>query len=127
MELVKVCELSIYTAADIFVNGVSIDKAIIEEAQRCKLAGGTVIKAYEGFGSKKRGFGRAKSAIFSTEADLPIIIKIVDTRERIDTFLPFLDSIGEKHFVVTLHEVEVLKTKYIREHIDMLRKLYNEA
>lgn len=127
MELVKVCELTIYTAADVFVNGMPIDKAIIEEAQRCKLAGGTVLKAAEGFASKKRGFGRAKSAIFSSEANLPIIIKIVDTRECIDKFLPYLDEIGEKHFLVTLHEVEVLKTKYIRQHLEELRKMYEET
>jgi len=126
MEFVKVCELTIYTAADIFANGEPLYKDIIKEAQRLKLAGGTVLKCMEGFASKKRGMGRAKSAAFSSEANLPIIIKIVDTRERIDTFLPYLDEIGEKHFLVTINEVEVLKTKYIREHIDEIRKMYNE-
>lgn len=126
MKFEKVCELTIYSAADVFVDGLPIDKAIINEAQRLKLAGGTVVKAYEGFASKKRGFGRAQSAIFSSDANLPIIIKIVDYRERIDALLPYLDNIGEKHFIVTLHDVDVLLSKYIRDHMEELEKLYKD-
>ncbi|MDO4178119.1 MAG: DUF190 domain-containing protein [Phascolarctobacterium sp.] len=126
MELVKVCELTIYTAADVFAQGEPLYKEIIKHAQEVKLAGGTVIKCIEGFASKKRGMGRAKSAAFSSEANLPIVIKIIDARERIEKLLPYLDNIGEKHFLVTLHDIEVLKTKYIRDHIEELHRMYEE-
>ena len=126
MECIDVIELTIYTAADVFVNGVPVEKAIIKEAQRCKLAGGTVLKAVEGFGSTERGMGRAKSVIFSSEANLPRIIKIIDIRDRVDRILPFLESIGEKHVLVTMNESKVLYTKYLKDHMDELIKQYYE-
>lgn len=68
------------------------------------LAGATVFRGIEGYG----GHSRIHSArILRLSEDLPIVIEIVDTRERITSFLPTVDSaIGEG--LATLQPVEIL-------------------
>src|SRR5215213_4072609 len=64
-------------------------EALVMKAREMHLAGATVLKSPMGFGSHSR-IHTAKILQLST--DLPLVIEIVDTKEKIDAFLPVLDE-----------------------------------
>ncbi|MCP3980945.1 MAG: DUF190 domain-containing protein [bacterium] len=76
---------------------------IVGQARDQGLAGATVLRGVEGFGAHSR-LHTAKVLRLSSE--LPMVIEIVDTREKIERFLPTIDAaIGEG--LATLEEVEI--------------------
>jgi PII-like signaling protein len=64
-------------------------EAIVLKARELGLAGATVLRGPMGFGAHSR-LHTAK--ILRLSEDLPVVIEIVDTEERIQTFLPELDQ-----------------------------------
>ncbi|WP_319476615.1 DUF190 domain-containing protein [Marispirochaeta aestuarii] len=79
-------------------------EAIVREARRQGLAGATVVKGLMGFGKKSR-IHTAK--ILRLSEDLPVIVEIVDTPEKIEAFLPLIDSMVDNG-MVTLENLDVL-------------------
>src|SRR5579883_2825982 len=67
--------------------------AIVERARRAGLGGATVFKGIEGFG----GHSVVHAArVFDLSTDLPVLIEIVESEDRIREFLPVLDEmVGE--------------------------------
>ncbi len=63
---------------------------IVRRARKEGLAGATVLRGLEGFGATSR-LHTAKILRLST--DLPIIIEIVDTIDKIDSFLEIVDDV----------------------------------
>lgn len=61
---------------------------IVLKAREHGLAGATVIRGILGFGRHSR---MHTMKILRLSADLPIVIEIVDTREKIEAFLPVID------------------------------------
>ena len=90
IEFKKITFLKVYTGEDVMLDDKPLYKAIIEEARRLKLAGGTVMKGIEGYATKLRGVGRAINYFVSGNANYPIVIEIVDSRENLEKLLPFL-------------------------------------
>ena len=83
--------------------GAPLYEWIVRKAREHGLAGATVLRGLEGFGAHSR-LHTAKILRLST--DLPIVIEIVDTEEKIEAFLPDIDdAIGEG--LATLEKVEV--------------------
>jgi len=81
--------------------------AIVEAARKSGLSGATVFKGIEGFG----GHSVVHAArVFDLSTDLPILIEIVDTEERIREFIPQIDSLV-KEGLVTLETVEIIQYK----------------
>jgi hypothetical protein len=62
---------------------------IVRKAKECGLSGATVVRGIEGFGAHS-SIHTAKILELST--DLPVIIEVVDTLEKIDSFLPVIDE-----------------------------------
>jgi len=62
---------------------------IVRKAREQGLAGATVVRGLEGYGAHSR-VHTAKILRLST--DLPIVVEIVDTLERIEAFLPIIDN-----------------------------------
>lgn len=85
--------------------GRPLYEAIVLEAKRQGLAGATVFKGFMGFGAHSR-IHTAK--VLQLSEDLPVMIEIVDTEERIRAFLPVLDGLL-KEGLVTLEKVEVIR------------------
>ena len=80
-------------------------EAIVLKARESGLAGATVLRGPMGFGASSR-LHTAK--ILRLSVDLPIVIEIVDTDEKIQKFLPQIEAmVGEG--LVTLEAVQVLK------------------
>lgn len=79
-------------------------EAIVLKARELHLAGATVLRGPMGFGKASR-LHTAK--ILRLSLDLPLVIEIVDSEEKINTFLPVLDGmIGGG--LVTLEKVKVI-------------------
>jgi uncharacterized protein len=64
-------------------------QAIVLKARELELAGATVLRGPMGFG-KSSHLHTAK--ILRLSMDLPIVIEIVDTEEKVNAFLPVLDE-----------------------------------
>ena len=79
-------------------------EVLVEEARRRGMAGATVLRGVMGFGAHSR---MHTAKILRLSEDLPMVVEIVDTPERIEAFLPYLDSMISEG-LVTLEKVRVL-------------------
>jgi PII-like signaling protein len=84
--------------------GRPLYEAIVEEARRRGLAGATVLRGVVGFGAHSR-IHTAK--ILRLSEDLPMVVEIVDSPEKIAAFLPHLDGMMDEG-LVTLEKVRVI-------------------
>ena len=75
-------------------------KAVIEEAMRLKLAGGTVSRGIGGYASTKRGIDHKIGSIFTGMPNMPVVVEIVDTHENIEKILPWLEKHATKALVL---------------------------
>lgn len=80
-------------------------QAIVLKAREMHLAGATVLRGPMGFGHSSRVHG---AKILAISEDLPLVIEIVDSEERINAFLPLLDTMMGSG-LVTLEKVKVLQ------------------
>lgn len=85
-------------------DGVALYEAIVQCAREKGLAGATVVRGIEGFGAHNLIH---TARIHRLSEDLPILIEIVDSREKIEAFLPELDSMIPEG-LVTLEPVQVI-------------------
>jgi PII-like signaling protein len=96
--------LRIFVGESDHYGGKPLHEAIVLEARRRGMAGATVLRGLMGFGAHSR-LHTAK--ILRLSEDLPIVVEIVDTPEKIAELLPALDEmIGEG--LVTLERVRVI-------------------
>jgi PII-like signaling protein len=79
-------------------------EAIVLKARELHLAGATVLRGPMGFGKSSR-LHTAK--ILRLSMDLPILIEIIDSEEKLTSFLPILDEMM-KGGLVTLEKVKVI-------------------
>jgi len=80
-------------------------EAIVLKARELELAGATVLRGPMGFG-KSSHLHTAK--ILRLSMDLPIVIEIVDTAQKINAFLPVLDEMMGGG-LVTLERMKVIR------------------
>jgi PII-like signaling protein len=85
--------------------GRPLYEAIVQQARKDQLAGATVLKGSMGFGATSR-IHTAK--VLALSEDLPVVVEIIDSKEKIDAFLPHLDEMVLDG-LVTLERVQVLK------------------
>lgn len=85
-------------------HGKPLYQAIVERVRAEGLAGATVLRGIEGFGADSRIH---TSRILRLSEDLPVVIEIVDTAERIDAILPVLDEMVTEG-MVTVERVEII-------------------
>ena len=99
------CLLRIFIGENDKWQGQPLYEAIVMKARELHLAGATVLRGPMGFGAKSR-LHTAK--VLRLSEDLPILIEIVDSREKIEEFLPQIDQMVQDG-LVTLEKVEVIK------------------
>ncbi len=85
-------------------DGKPLHEAIVLKAREQHLAGATVLRGAMGFGKSSR-LHTAK--ILRLSYDLPIVIEIIDSEEKINSFLPTLDGMMGGG-LVTLEKARVL-------------------
>jgi len=83
--------------------GLPLFEWIVRKARETGLAGATVLRGLEGFGAHSR-LHTAK--ILRLSADLPIIIEIVDTLDKIEDFIPLIDEAIEEG-LATVEKVDI--------------------
>jgi PII-like signaling protein len=85
-------------------HGRSLHEAIVEMLRKEKFSGATVLRGVGGFGS---------SSVYHTDKllrlsqDLPIVVEVVESTERIEQILPRLDEMVEGG-LITLEKVRVI-------------------
>jgi len=82
---------------------IPLYEAIVLKARESALAGATVLRGVMGFG---RHSIMHTAKILRLSEDLPMIIEIVDSLEKIEAFLPVLDTMVPEG-LVTLEQVRV--------------------
>ena len=78
---------------------------IVTRAQEMGLAGATVLRGLEGFGAHSR---LHTARILRLSEDLPLVIEIVDRKDRIDRFLEELDDCVDEG-LITLEDVKIIR------------------
>ena len=85
-------------------NGKPLHEAIVEEARRQDLAGATVYRGVAGYGASSRIHRRQ----LLMSSDLPIVLCLIDTAEKIDRFLPTLQRMVSEG-LVAISDIEVIR------------------
>ena len=99
------CLLRIFVGESDQWHGKPLYEAIVLKARELHLAGATVLRGPMGFGAHSR---LHTTKVLRLSEDLPFVIEIVDSREKIDELLPHIDEmVGEG--LVTLEKVQVIK------------------
>ena len=96
--------LRIFMGEDDRQKHLPLYEAIVLKAREMHLAGATVFRGLLGFGRSSR---MHRANILRLSADLPIVIEIVDTQEKIDAFLPHLEPMMGGG-LVTLERAQVV-------------------
>ena len=97
--------LRIFIGEDDRADGSPLYEAIVLKARDQHLAGATVLRGAMGFGASSR---LHTSKILRLSEDLPLVIEIVDSEEKINAFLPTLDGMMTSG-LITLEKVQVLQ------------------
>lgn len=105
MELVPCARLSIFVKQCDQWHRKPLYAEIVQRARRAHLAGATVLNGVEGYGRSRRIY---TSRILSLTSDLPVVVVLVDTYERIRAFLDTLHDI-EHLAVAVVDAVEVTR------------------
>lgn len=86
-------------------------EAIVFEAKKQSLSGATVTRGIMGFGANSKIHS---TKLFEISADLPLVIEIVDTEEKIRTFTKKVEEFFEQSKsggLITLEKAEVIRYK----------------
>jgi uncharacterized protein len=97
--------LRIFFGEEDKANHLPLYEAIVLKAREMHLAGATVLRGCVGFGHSTR---LHTTKILRLAQDLPLVVEIVDTQEKIDAFLPVLDQMMTSG-LVTIEKVQVLQ------------------
>lgn len=91
--------------------GRPLYEAIVEMLRKEGFAGATVLRGICGFGAH-RVFHTHK--LLDLSADLPLVIEVVDSQERIDAVMPRIDEMMEGG-MITLEKATVIKYSHKHE------------
>jgi len=97
------CLLRIFIGESEKVDGKPLYQRLVEEARTSGLAGATVWRGMMGYGANSRIH---TSKILLLSQDLPVIVEIVDAREKLEAFLEEIDSLI-KGGLATLEKAQV--------------------
>jgi len=88
--------------------GKPLYEVIVLKARELNLAGASVFRGIMGYGAASR-IHSAK--LLRLSEDLPVMIEIVDSEEKINLILPFLDE-TVKEGLITMEKVNVIKYRH---------------
>jgi uncharacterized protein len=97
--------LRIFFGEDDKFEHLPLYEAIVLKAREMHLAGATVLRGPAGFGHSSRIH---TTKILRLSQDLPMVVEVVDSQEKIDSFLPVLDKMMTSG-LITIEKVQVLQ------------------
>jgi uncharacterized protein len=86
-------------------HGKPLYEAIVERCRELDIAGATVFRGIEGYGASTLIH---RSHLFGPSSDLPIMVAIVDTEEKIRSLFPELDEMVDEG-LIAMSDVEVIR------------------
>jgi PII-like signaling protein len=97
--------LRIFLGEDDKYGHMPLYEAIVLKAREMHLGGATVLRGSVGFGHSSHIH---TTKILRLSQDLPLVVEIVESQEKIDGFLPVLDQMMSGG-LVTIEKVQVLQ------------------
>ena len=97
--------LRIHFGEDDKWNDKPLFRAIVEKCRELDIAGASVFRGIEGYGASTL-IRRPHRLSFSSDA--PLMVSVVDTEEKIQRLLPFLDEML-RDGLIAVSDVEVIK------------------
>jgi PII-like signaling protein len=98
--------LRIYFGEDDKWKGQPLYRAVVEKCRELDLAGATVFRGTEGYGAST--LIRKPHHLLSFSHDAPIMVSVIDSEEKIQKLIPFLDQVVADG-LIAISEVEVVK------------------
>jgi len=103
--------LRIYIGSEDVVDGKPLWEEILTKCKEVGTAGATVYKAVAGIGSHSE---LHSFNIWTLNQKLPLVIEIIDTKERIETLLDSLEKIIEEG-LITSQDIDVMFYKHSKK------------
>lgn len=100
----KVWSLVIRIKKNDELRGKRLEHAIIEFLSQAGIAGATVWAGVNGFGKR----GKSTLKIEGLTMNMPLIIEVVDSKEKLEPLLPQLKRMVDDNGLVTIQELEML-------------------
>lgn len=100
---IEATSLRVLISDDDTHDGQPLHEAIVRAAREAHLAGAKVMRGVTGYGRS----GHIHETWRGFSYDLPVVVEIIDTDEKIEAFLPTLEEM-RRGALVTRHRVEVL-------------------
>src|SRR5580704_5901934 len=103
--------LRIFIGENDKINGAPLFEAIVFAAKKDGLAGATVTKGMMGFGANSRVH---TAKLLEISSDLPLVVEIVDTEEKIRDFTLVVEKMFEDSKsggLITLEKTEIIRYK----------------
>lgn len=97
--------LRIFFGEDDKFGHLPLYEALVLKAREMHLGGATVLRGHVGFGHSTRIH---TTKILRLSQDLPLVVEIVNSQEKIDAFLPVLDGMMSSG-LITIEKVRVLQ------------------
>jgi hypothetical protein len=97
--------LRIFLGEQEHYEGKPLYEQIVLQARQMHLAGVTVLRGLMGFGA---GSHLHTAKLLRLSDDLPIVIEMIDSEEKISALLPFLDEVMDEGLVM-MQEVQVMR------------------
>ena len=101
--------LRIFIGENDLVSHTPLYEKIVLEARKAGLAGATVTKCILGFGASSRIH---TTKVLRLSEDLPLVVEIVDSEEKIEQFIPILNELFEianSGGLITMEKVNIIK------------------
>lgn len=86
------------------VKGKRLAKALLDFLIKAGIAGATVWTGVDGFGKR----GKSTLHIEGIAVNMPLVIEVIDRKEKIEPLLPEIKMMVGDNGLVTLHEVDVV-------------------
>ncbi|MEZ5358759.1 MAG: DUF190 domain-containing protein [Candidatus Zixiibacteriota bacterium] len=91
--------------------GELIYEAIVSAAKAKGLAGATVLRGIIGFGDNSEVH---TTKILRMAENLPVVVEIIDTADKIDAFIPIVDKMIATEGLLTVTDVTIIGYKFAR-------------
>ncbi|HVZ16925.1 MAG TPA: DUF190 domain-containing protein [Terriglobales bacterium] len=85
--------------------GVPLYEAIVQTCRELDIAGATVLRGVEGYGASTLIH---RSHLLSRSSDLPIMVSVIDSEDKIRKLLPWLDEMVDEG-LIAMSDVEVIR------------------
>jgi len=85
--------------------GKPLYRAVVEKCRELDIAGATVLLGIAGYGASTLIH---RSHVFSLSHDASVMVSIVDSEEKLEKLLPFLDQVIDQG-LIAMSDVEVIK------------------